>query len=75
MSYEQRIKVSADAILAADDWDKKLGLAHLLGELGSLGKFADHRAMSVDQLADSVAGACERTVRMLAIGRQVEADE
>ena len=69
MSYRARIDSAAKQILAADEWDKRLALAHLLGELGGIGRFCDYRQYSPETLANDIAAATERTAEMLKVGK------
>lgn len=85
MSTRDRIKAASAQIMARDDWDKKLALAHLLGELSALGWWSDYRQIkSADAFAADLAAAVERTAAMLDLGKEcadygrgqlVEADE
>ena len=85
MSYRDRIVTASDRIMARDDWDKKIALAHLLGELQGLAWWCDNQHVgSVDKFAADLASAVERTAAMLDLGKPmvdlgrgqlVEADE
>lgn len=71
MNTRARIKAASDKIMARDDWDKKIALAHLLGELSALGWWSDYRQVkSVDAFAVDLAAAVERTAAMLDLGKQ-----
>jgi len=72
MSTRARIKAAADKIMSRDDWDKKLALAHLLGELSELGWWSDYRQIrSADAFAADLASAVERTYAMLDLGKLI----
>lgn len=72
MSARARIKAASDRIMARDDWDKKIALAHLLGELSALGWWSDcGQIRSADAFALQLAGAVERTAAMLDLGKSI----
>lgn len=72
MSTRNRIKAAADKIMARDDWDKRLALAHLLGELEMLGWWSDCRQItSADAFAADLAAAVDWTYAMLDLGKPV----
>lgn len=72
MSTRARIKAAADKIMSRDDWDRKLALAHLLGELEMLGWWSDYRQIkSADAFAADLAAAVDRTYAMLDLGKPV----